>query len=111
MEFQVPIKNGYKSYIIRTREIDNDSLKNIFNLSGVNFNDQFEILSNNPLIEIDSNKFSLIDKDSVDIDFEIIEDNFNSNLKIALKLDQSQRYNLRLLPGALIDFFGEQMIR
>ena len=25
-------------------------------------------------MEIDSNKFSLIDKDSVDIDFEIIED-------------------------------------
>ena len=95
MEFQVPIKNGYKSYIIRTREIDNDSLKISSKPSGViNFNDQFEILSNNPLMEIDSNKFSLIDKDSVDIDFEIIEDNFNSNLKIALKLDQSQRYNL-----------------
>ena len=109
MEFQVPIKNGYKSYIIRTREIDNDSLKISSKPSGViNFNDQFEILSNNPLIEIDTNKFSLIDKDSVDIDFEIIEDHFNSNLKIALKLDQSQRYNLRLLPGALTDFFGEQ---
>ena len=66
-----------KSYVIRTREIDNDSLKISSKPSGViNFNDQFKILSNNPLMEIDSNKFSLIDKDSVDVDFEIIEDQF-----------------------------------
>ena len=54
------------------------------------------------------NKFSLIDKDSINVDFEIIEDHFNSNLEIALNLEQSQRYSLRLLPGALIDLFGEQ---
>lgn len=109
LEFQVPVKNGNKSYVIRTREIDNDSLKISSKPSGViNFNEQFEIVSNNPLTEIDSNKFSLIDKDSIDVDFKIIEDHFNSNLKIALNLDQSQRYSLRLLPGALTDFFGEQ---
>lgn len=109
LEFQVPVKNGNKSYVIRTREIDNDSLKISSKPSGViNFNEQFEIVSNNPLTEIDSNKFSLIDKDSIDVDFKIIEDHFNSNLKIALNLDQSQRYSLRLLPGALTDFFEEQ---
>ena len=40
--------------------------------------------------------------------FEIIEDEFNSNLELALNLEQSQRYSLRLLPGALIDLFEEQ---
>lgn len=109
LEFQVPVKNGYKSYVIRTRDIDNDSLKISSKPSGViNFNDQFKIVSNNPLIKIDSKKFFLMDKDSLDVNFEIIEDEFNSNLELALNLEQSQRYSLRLLPGALIDLFEEQ---
>lgn len=107
--FNLPKNNKKKSYVIKLRDIDNDSLKVSSQTSGViNFNDQFSLVTNNPFADVDANKLSLIDKDSLEVNYNLIRDYFNQKLSFEIDLQESQRYNLNLLPGALTDFFGEQ---
>lgn len=107
--FNLSKNNNKKSYVIKLRDIDNDSLKVSSQTSGViNFNDQFSLLTNNPFVDVDTNKLSLIDKDSLEVNYKLIRDYFNQKLSFEIDLQESQRYNLKLLPGALTDFFGEQ---
>ena len=109
LKFNFSENSKKQSYVLKTRALENDSLKITPEPSGViNFQDQFKIKTNNPISKIDQQKFLLIDKDSLAVKFQIINDEFNSNLKLDFTLEEAQRYSLKLLPGALTDFFGEQ---
>ena len=77
---EMDVPNGIKT--IELRDIDNDSLKVSSQTSGViNFNDQFSLVTNNPFADVDANKLSLIDKDSLEVNYNLIRDYFNQKFE------------------------------
>ena len=75
---------------------------------GLNFREQFRLKAATPLITIDSTKISLIDKDSVAVPFTYKYDAFDQHLTFDFKKDENQKYAMRLMPGALTDFYDKQ---
>ena len=98
-----------KSYPVRLRSKEKDSLNIVLNTrSTLHFRDTITFSSSVPIIKIDSKKFNFIDVDSFPIPFQIIEDNNKDKFYIDFEKKASTKYHLSILPGAIIDFFGNE---
>jgi uncharacterized protein (DUF2141 family) len=98
-----------KSYPVRLRSKEKDSLNIVLNTrSTLHFRDTITFSSSVPIIKIDSKKFNFIDADSFPIPFQIIEDNNKDKFYIDFEKKASTKYHLSILPGAIIDFFGNE---
>lgn len=95
-----------KDYTLKIKKQKNDtlSLKAVQNGS-LNFRERFTLESNTPLVNFDKTKMQLFDKDSVAVPFTTDYDEFNQQLFIDFKKDEDQKYHLRMMPGAVTDFF------
>lgn len=99
------VKDKYqKDFAFKIKKQKNDTL-NIKSAQGssLNFRDRFTLESNTPLVNFDKTKMKLIDKDSVDVAFTTEYDEYNQRLFIDFKSEESQKYKLRFLPGAVTD--------
>jgi uncharacterized protein (DUF2141 family) len=100
-------KGNYKkdfSFKIKKQKNDTVNLKVV--QSGVlNFRDRFTLESNTPLVKFDKSKMKLIDKDSAAVDFSTTYDEYTQELFIDFKIEEAQKYNLKMMPGAVTDFF------
>jgi uncharacterized protein (DUF2141 family) len=100
-------KGKYKkdfSFKIKKQKNDTVNLKAV--QSGVlNFRDRFTLESNTPLVKFDKSKMKLIDKDSVAVDFTTAYDEYTQELFVDFKIEEAQKYNLKMMPGAVTDFF------
>lgn len=100
-------KGNYKkdfSFKIKKQKNDTVNLKAV--QSGVlNFRDRFTLESNTPLVKFDKSKMKLIDKDSTAVDFTTAYDEYTQELFIDFKIEEAQKYNLKMMPGAVTDFF------
>lgn len=95
-----------KEYSFKMKEQKKDSLSFSAKPSGViNFRQDFELTSSTPLLQFDKAKMSLTNKDSVAVDFTTDYDEFNQKLAFKFVKEPEQRYNITLLPGAIIDFY------
>jgi uncharacterized protein (DUF2141 family) len=103
-------KDKYKkdfSFKIKNQKSDTLSLKAI--QSGLlNFRERFTLESNTPLVHFDNSKMKLINKDSVAVDFTTAYDDYTQELFIDFKKEESQKYSLKFLPGAVTDFFEKK---
>jgi uncharacterized protein (DUF2141 family) len=103
-------KDKYKkdfSFKIKNQKSDTLSLKAI--QSGLlNFRERFTLESNTPLVKFDKSKMKLIDKDSVAVVFTTAYDDYTQELFIDFKKEEAQKYSLKLLPGAVTDFFEKK---
>jgi len=57
------------------------------------------------LVAIDKSKIKLIDRDSSDIDFEIKYDSIYNRYSFPVKMEESQKYVFKMLPGTFTDFY------
>ncbi|PWA11376.1 Ig-like domain-containing protein [Flavobacterium laiguense] len=103
-------KDKYKkdfSFKIKNQKNDTLSLKAV--QSGIlNFRERFTLESNTPLVHFDNSKMKLIDKDSVAVAFTTAYDDYTQELFIDFKKEESQKYSLKFLPGAVTDFFEKK---
>ena len=99
-------KKKIDTLITRMRDLYIDSLLiRPINVGNLTLKDTMKIKANTPLIALDPEKISVIDRDStiipfngfIDAEFNIVAINFNKTEK--------QNYTIRLLPGAFTDFF------
>ncbi len=98
--------NFSKSFPVKISEQKKDSLKfSSDQASALDFREKFTINSTVPLIKFDSSKMRLINKDSTAVKFTTDYDEFNQNLKFNFTPEPLEKYSLRLLPGALTDFY------
>mgnify|MGYP006374321633 FL=1 len=108
---QFNFKNGdyEKSYVNKSRKLKEiDSLSISFNKSGgIDFTDKIELLTTTPVSTFDKTKMNLIDNDSVQIPFNIINDELNLKMFIDFEKLENQRYSFEMLPGAIIDFYNK----
>jgi hypothetical protein len=95
-----------KEYNFRIKDQKKDSLSFSAKPEGViDFRKNFEITSSIPLLQFDKTKMTLVNKDSVAIDFTTDYDEFNQKLQFNFVKEPEQKYNVTLLPGALTDFY------
>ena len=70
------------------------------------FNDEFVIEGNIPFEKIEEDKISIMNKDSIFIDFEYKLDSLNNQYKLSFDKLEEEEYSIKLLPGAITDFYN-----
>lgn len=96
------------TFTVKSRKVELDSLQlNASQNGSLNFNDPFYIGANTPLANLDTTKITMIDQDSVAVNFKTVLDTLENKVDFDFKVEPNQNYQLDLLPGAITDFFGE----
>ncbi len=97
------------TFTVKNRKVGIDSLNLKANQSGnLGFNTPFNIQANTPLTALDTSKISLMNKDSLAIDFTVVLDSIRSKIDFDFERQAKENYELELMPGAVTDFFGSQ---
>jgi len=107
IEFKVINNNLADTVIVKLRSKIIDSLQLNSSIRGtLHLRDEFKLLSNIPILNIDNSKINFIDKDSAQIvhNFSISK----SKMEMVLSFPKAfnKRYSIELLPNAITDFFG-----
>ncbi|MEN8123996.1 MAG: Ig-like domain-containing protein [Bacteroidota bacterium] len=109
IEFIVENKSFRDSVRVKLREKDIDSLKINFGIRGtLNLRDTLSLLSNTPVIKIDTSKINFLDKDSINVSYTLDLNKSKNELYFNFDKKFDYRYSLQLLPGAVVDFFDVQ---
>lgn len=91
----------------RFRDLKVDSLNIRAVVNGtVNYDDDFLIEGNVPFDKLDRSKVSIIDKDSLNIDFITEFDTLKNSYRFTFDKSEANAYKIQLLPDAITDFFG-----
>jgi len=91
----------------RFRSIDNDSLTLKMLSSGtLGFSDDVKITGSIPFVKLDEKQIKILDKDSLNVPFETTYDTLDNIYSLKFEKQESQKYTIKMLPGALKDFFG-----
>jgi len=97
------------TFTVKTRKLPLDSLKlKPSHTSKINFEEQFHLAANTPLVQVDTSFIQIMDKDSIVVDFNARLDSIENKVDMDFTLQEEQRYGLTFLPGAFEDFFGMQ---
>lgn len=95
----------------RFRKLEFDSLRIKALITGtLNFDQDFSIESNLPLTAIDKSKIKLIDKDSVEVDFDVKYDSILNRYAFPVQKEEGQKYFFTMLPGTFSDFYDGENI-
>ena len=92
---------------LRNKENDSLVIKSEQNKT-LKFNENFIIEANLPFEKIDKNKITILDKDSLNIDFKVKLDSIKNQYNFIFEKDEEQEYGIGLLPGALTDFYENE---
>lgn len=96
------------TFTVKSRKVELDSLLLTPNQRGsLGFNDTFHISATTPLVDTDSTKIKMINKDSLDVVLRTQLDTIGNKVDFGFPLEPNENYSLELLPGAITDFFGE----
>ena len=91
------------------RNLPLDSLKLTTSISGkLNFEDTFSVLSNTPIVALDTSNISLNISDSIPATYTYELDTLKNKIDFDFELEPNQKYSFSFLPGAITDFFGVQ---
>jgi len=83
-----------------------DSMKIESNLSGIlHLRDTLKLLSSTPIVKIDTSKIHFLNKDSVKVKWDAFITKKRNALLFNFEKEQSAKYYLEFLPGAVTDFF------
>ncbi len=98
--------NFKKEFWTKIKSQKNDSLKISSVYSGIiPLRERFTLNSTTPLVKFDKSKISIINKDSVAVDFTTEYDEFEQKLFLDFKLEPLEKYAIKAFPGALTDFY------
>ncbi len=104
--FIVSNKKEVDTFKHRFRKLKADSLEIKTGTSGtLTFEQEFSIKANVPLAAIDKSKIKLIDRDSLEIDFEVKYDSIYNHYSFPIKMAEGQKYFFTMLPGTFTDFY------
>lgn len=71
----------------------------------LHFRDTFFIKSNNPIIKIDTSKISLVDKDTLAVNYKILHSKKVNKIGFIFKKKPQEKYSLKAFPDAFSDVF------
>ena len=99
-------KDNYQSdFTFKIKDQKKDSLKfNAVQRGILKFRDRFTLETATPLTQFDYSKIKIIANDSSSVDFKTEYDELNQQLFFDFKKEPSEKYTIKILPGALIDY-------
>ncbi len=104
--FKVANKNSIDTTRVRIREFYQDSLNISALKSGtIKLKDTFKLRANIPLVSLDAEKFQVMRKDSSFIQPAVKLNKEYNWAEVFFPKEEDQRYTIKLLPGAVTDFF------
>ena len=104
--FNVSHKNFDKDFIVKIRKQKKDSLTISSEPSGnIGLSESLKIRGSIPFVGFDASKITLIDKDSMKVDFTSAFDTINNTYIFNFKKKEESNYSMQLLPEAFTDFF------
>jgi hypothetical protein len=101
--------NFYKNFTVKLKNLKKDTLSLSPLFSGsLPFRERFGLVSATPLLNFDVSKISILNKDSLAVDFKMDYDEFEQKLILDFKKEELENYKIKFLPGALTDYFDKQ---
>ncbi len=92
---------------LKTKKVDSLSVNPEFT-GTLPLRERYSLNSSTPLLKFDKTKISIINKDSLAVDFTTAYDEFEQKLYLDFNKEELERYKIQLMPGALTDFFEKQ---
>jgi len=109
LKFKVTVKNFIDTVTVYLRSKKIDSLKINSNVTQtLHLKDTLTLVSNNPIIAIDTSKVIFIDKDTIKIPYTNLISKNNNKIQFLFDKKHKTRYKLTLLPQALTDILKTQ---
>ncbi len=94
---------------VRLRSLEKDSLVITSIQSRKSpFIEDFKIEANIPIISINEEKITILDKDSMQVDFSTTFDELNNRYTFSFPKREQERYKIQMLPETFTDFFGNK---
>lgn len=105
--FVVKNKNYVDTLKHRFRDLKVDSLQIKASVSGIiDYSEDFAVEANVPFTHLDQERISILDKDSLKIDYTTEFDTLTNKYHFRFDKTEANNYNIQFLPNALTDFFG-----
>ncbi len=107
--FKVSNTNFEKDYTVQIGNKKRDSLtiKSI-PTGSIGIDEDFKITGSIPFITFDASKMTIMDKDSIMVDYKTTFDTITNNYVFNFKKTEENNYRIQLLPEALTDLFGNK---
>jgi len=90
---------------LRNSNIDSLKIKPLQN-NYISFLENVQFHANTPFDEIDTTKISIINKDSIKVDFEISLDTIKNTYSFSFEKLEEEDYNFQFLPGSFTDLYN-----
>lgn len=98
-----------KNFTVKIKKQKADTLSFSADFNGIlPLRERFALNSGTPLVKFDKSKINILTKDSVAVDFETEYDEFEQKLYLNFKKEELENYKIKLLPGALTDFYEKE---
>lgn len=107
--FKVSKEDFEKDFTVRISEQKRDSLIIQASPSGtIGYEDPFKISGSTPFLAFDDSKISIMDKDSIILDFSTKFDTIFNTYEVNFGKTEANDYNIQILPEAFTDFFDNK---
>ena len=107
--FNVTSNKYSEDFTVKISEQERDSLQIKASPTGtLNFNDIFKITGTVPFSKIDSKKITILNADSLKVDFKTKLDSLSNTVEVSFEKKENDRYRIQILPEAFEDFFGDK---
>lgn len=98
-----------KDFIVKLKKQKADTLSLTPEFTSIlPLRERFVLNSTIPLVKFDKAKISVKNKSNADVDFSPEYDEFEQKFFLNFKKEESEKYEIKLLPGALTDFYEKQ---
>ncbi len=102
------VHNQVDTFTVKTRNLAADSLQiSSTHRGSINFEDEFYISANIPIVEIDSSQLSIMNKDSLDVTYELNLNKEENKIHVQFEKEANEVYEITALPQFLTDFFEQ----
>ena len=95
-----------KDFMVAIKKQKADTIALSSNYTGnIPLRERFTLNSGIPLVKFDKTKMSIVNKDSIAVPFETEYDEFEQKLIFNFVKEPLEKYKIKLLPNALVDFY------
>jgi len=102
-------RNVRDTFTVKTRKLASDSLQvSPTHQRRFDFEEQFKLQVNTPIVALDTSKINLIHNDSLELPVSVTLDTLQNQLDFDFEVYEGASYAITALPGAITDFFGQQ---
>ena len=107
-EVKNEVENQIDTFTVKTRKLGPDSLQvNASHRGSINFDDQFYLQTNIPIVDVDTAKFNILNRDSLRVQYNLALDKSENKVLIDFPKEPNESYQLTGLPEFITDFFEQ----